>query len=132
MLICLFFQTSADLDSALRTFDTRLAAKNQTFQPQLIIVGNIASPEAVYVAYNKERRFQCASILSGLDLVFKSFFSLDVKYPEAVATIWLFIQQVIYGIVLQQDGRVPQQIIQLEGEVENFIKRTRQAQESTN
>lgn len=110
----------------MRDLETRLSNLKQTFQPQIILVGNLASPDTVYVAINKDRLFKCESILEALDLAFKFFFALDLAYPAGSLEVWTFIQRVAYDICLSGDTGTTTQITSLAGEVANEMQRDNQ------
>lgn len=45
------------------------------------------------------------SFSSALDILFKSFFALNVDYPAKIKTVYTFLQQFIYGIYIKGDGK---------------------------
>lgn len=43
--------------------------------------------------------------VTGMDVLFKSFFVFDVAYPTNIWNVYTFLQQFMYGIYLKSDGK---------------------------
>ncbi|CAI6370794.1 unnamed protein product [Macrosiphum euphorbiae] len=72
-----------------------------TLQPYVIIVGSTEIFTVVNNIY-----FKLETPLKGLDVCFKTFFSLNVHYPAESERVWFFIQKYFYDINLKSDKNI--------------------------
>ncbi|CAI6354410.1 unnamed protein product [Macrosiphum euphorbiae] len=72
-----------------------------TLQPYAVIVGSTDIFTVVNNIY-----FKLETPLKGLDVCFKTFFSLNVHYPAESEQVWFFIQKYFYDINLKSDKNI--------------------------
>lgn len=74
------------------------AAKlKRTVQPYIIVVGpQFTAIEAFYIIIDNVM-YKMENILKAVDILYKIFQILNVKYPTGCEQVWLFIQKYIYG-----------------------------------
>lgn len=72
-----------------------------TLQPYVVIVGSTEIFTVVNNIY-----FKLETPLKGLDVCFKTFFSLNVHYPKESEQVWFFIQKYFYDINLKSDKNI--------------------------
>lgn len=95
-----FLQGPGDINTKIQEIKER--AKNKKIikevQPYIIVVGpSLTEIESSYIIIDKIH-FKCTSTLKAVDLLFKLFFALRIKYPPQAAHIWLLIQKGIFKI----------------------------------
>jgi len=77
----------------------------QTVQPYMIFVCETESENqisAFYVIVNNHI-FKVESGLKAVDICFKSFFALNLNYPDESKQVWYFIQKYFYNIETKYD-----------------------------
>jgi hypothetical protein len=79
---------------------------NQTVQPQIVIIGNLLQIQKVFVSVDNVF-YRAESVLKAIDMVFKTYIALDMKYPFACQQVWVYIQQYLYDIHLSTDINLP-------------------------
>ena len=70
-------------------------------QPFIIVQGDKYNVENIYVIIDKIQ-YKCESVLKSIDLLFKLFFVLNIKYPVQSEHIWQLIE---HGIFLINDTK---------------------------
>ncbi|XP_022161828.1 uncharacterized protein LOC111027724, partial [Myzus persicae] len=79
-----------------------------TVQPYVALLcsdpQNELTVTASYVIINKYT-FKVETPLKAVDICFKSFFALNLKYPVQSDHVWEFIQKFFYGIVTEEDKK---------------------------
>lgn len=78
-----------------------------TLQPFLIGLGKDLFNIQQYLMYNDGIFLKFDSIVAAIDSCFKSFFVFDISYPKQCQNFWIFIQRVIFEIVLDFDEITP-------------------------
>ncbi|KAL5280610.1 hypothetical protein ACFFRR_009309 [Megaselia abdita] len=81
-------------------------AYTNNFHPLILVAttGENEIPFRYYVSvFDMIYTFESCS--SAIDNLFKSFFALNVGYPDKIIPIYTFIQQFLYGIYLKGDGK---------------------------
>lgn len=68
-----------------------------TVQPFIILEGNEAEVKGFYVYFDKNL-LKLESFIHSLDICFKIFHVLSLKYPIACEQAWLFIQKYFFQI----------------------------------
>ncbi|KAJ8666913.1 hypothetical protein QAD02_008575 [Eretmocerus hayati] len=91
-----------DFESTIDDLKEQLVSCGISFQPTVICVGEVINPKSFRVILD-DVVYSFETCLSAIDFTFKVFFALDCKYPPLSETIWLFIQQAIYGIEVPGD-----------------------------
>lgn len=85
-----------DLERVKRTKRDNAAKLKDTVQPYIIAVGpQLTTVEAVYIVID-DVMYKVENILKAVDILYKIFQVLDMKYPIGCEQIWLFIQIYIY------------------------------------
>lgn len=69
---------------------------------ELVCVGDLTNVTSSYVIID-DKQYLMESPLKALDVCFKSFFALDIKYPIECQQVWAFIQTFVYNIQTPQD-----------------------------
>ncbi|XP_032689892.1 uncharacterized protein LOC116853124 [Odontomachus brunneus] len=68
----------------------------ETLQPYIIAIGSqLTAIEAFYIIID-DIMYKMENVLKAVDILYKIFQVLNVKYPPACEQIWLFIQKYIY------------------------------------
>lgn len=70
---------------------------NCEIQPYLLIEGNKTNVKNIYIVLDKIH-FKCDSTLKGIDILFKCFFALNIKYPPQSEHIWTIIERGLFKI----------------------------------
>ncbi|KAJ8686071.1 hypothetical protein QAD02_021865 [Eretmocerus hayati] len=98
----------SDLESALSHLRQKAKSVKRTLQPLPVIVDNNVQgvPPLCYVVIDS-LRYRVESVLSAVDLCFKSFFALHAQYPIQSEGPWLLLQRAIYGIETPWDKIIP-------------------------
>lgn len=79
------------------------ARDKKTLSPYIIIAQKDELPFRFYVvAFDAIYPFE--TFTGAFDMLFKTFFSLNVPYPEEVKSIYIFIQKLFYNIHFSSDG----------------------------
>lgn len=80
------------------------AAKlKKTFQPYIIVVGSqFTAVETIYIIID-DVMYNMENILKAVDILYKVFQVLNVKYPTGCEQVWLFIQKYVYGRTTKWD-----------------------------
>lgn len=76
------------------------AIQIKTLSPYIIIAQKDELPFRFYVtAYDAVYQFE--TFIGAFDMLFKTFFSLNVPYPNEVRNIYVFIQKLFYDIHIE-------------------------------
>lgn len=68
-----------------------------TVQPYIIAVGpQLTTVEAFYIIID-DLMYKMDNVLKAIDILYKIFQVINIKYPAGCEQVWLFIQQYIYG-----------------------------------
>lgn len=86
--------TQSELQPKIEEIKNKFRSLDLTFQPSLLIIGEL---EQICVIYD-EIYYKTDSILSALDICFKLFFVLNLKYSPQSAQVWQFIQKYFFEI----------------------------------
>jgi hypothetical protein len=78
-----------------------------TWQPQLLLFGDDIFNVEQCLVLMMDVVFECESVIKGVDVCFKAFFTFNLKYPAQAIDSWLFIQQALYGIRTISDKLSP-------------------------
>lgn len=95
----IYFQTPGDIDLQIQK-QIQKATKRKLWteiQPYIIVQGDKRNVENVYVIMDKIQ-YKCESVLKSIDLLFKLFFVLNIKYPFQSKHIWQLIENGIFLI----------------------------------
>lgn len=76
-------------------------------EPYLIVVGQTLSTVTVTYLIIDKIQFMFRSVLKAFDILFKTFFALDLKYPAQAEHIYILIQKGIFGISTINDKPLP-------------------------
>ncbi|XP_075170228.1 uncharacterized protein LOC142242535 [Haematobia irritans] len=69
-----------------------------TIQPFIIVHGLSESELISFYVYFNDNLIKLNSFIESLDICFKIFHTLSLKYPEACVNSWMFIQKYFYNI----------------------------------
>lgn len=76
-------------------------------QPYLILVGpQLSQTTSAYVVVDKIL-YKLTSVLKAIDILFKTFIVLDLKYPPPSEHIYTLIQKGIFNISYDTDKDIP-------------------------
>lgn len=76
------------------------------YQPCVLLVGPaVMEIESSYVELGR-RLWKASSPRHAIDLLFKVFMSLNLKYPFDCEQVWLLIQKLLYNIETMNDKRI--------------------------
>lgn len=104
-------------------YDERLSKLKEfqlPIQPAVYYTGSANKPDAVYVKL-LNLLYSFNNIADAIDLCFKLFFVLDIKFNYECYNVWLFIQLFIYGITTEFDAKSPR-IVDIEKMFPNFFE----------
>lgn len=91
------------MERAKRRKRENAAKLKGTVQPYIIIVGpQFTEIEAFYIIID-DVMYKMENILKAVDILYKIFQVLNVKYPTGCEQVWLFIQQYVYERTTQWD-----------------------------
>lgn len=71
--------------------------------PFVAVIGEIENPSQYLICVD-EFFYEVDSSLQAVDLVFKSFFGLNTRYPSEAEQVWLFLQRAVYGFQTDEDS----------------------------
>lgn len=81
-----------------------IASNTKRLSPYIIIAQKDELPIRFYVAaYDAVYPFE--TFVGALDMLFKTFFSLNVPYPVIVRAIYVFIQKLFYNIHVEEKDK---------------------------
>lgn len=86
------------LQECLGSIKYKLYQEKQTLQPVIIAFGDTLLNVNEFFVCVDGNKYKCDTFLSALDLCFKVFQVLHLKYPEYCSSVWLFIQRYFYEI----------------------------------
>lgn len=100
-----FINTINDLER-VREDKINMASINKTkIQPYIVVQGDdITKISNFYVIVGKTI-IKLTTFLSALDVCFKSFYTLNLKYPAESEVVWQCLQNYIYEINTNHDKR---------------------------
>lgn len=92
------------MQQAIRNRVTRYRELGLTCQPYVLVVAPPGDNNIVasYVVLD-ENLWKCGSVLTSVEVCFKSFFALNTPYNPEAKHLWLFIQQHLFDISLPDD-----------------------------
>ncbi|XP_024883588.1 uncharacterized protein LOC112462188 [Temnothorax curvispinosus] len=92
-----------ELEKVKRRRQERAAKLKDTVQPYIIVIGpQLTAIEAFYIIID-DIMYKMENVLKAVDILYKIFQVLNVKYPPACEQVWLFIQKYIYGRTTKWD-----------------------------
>jgi len=74
-----------------------------SFQPLICCIGSGPHNLEHFYVYVSGIFYKQPNILSALDLCFKVFFILNLKYPKECVLVWTFVQKYFFDIDLDTD-----------------------------
>lgn len=77
----------------------------ETLQPYIIAVGPQLTEVNEFYIIIDDVIYKMENALRAVDIVYKIFQVLNIKYPSACEQIWLFIQKYVYGYSTKWDKR---------------------------
>jgi len=77
----------------------------ETVQPFVFVEGQSATSLKSFFVYFDKTIYKFDSFIQSLDICFKIFNTLDLKYPPASELSWNFIQQYFYNIYTEYDKK---------------------------
>lgn len=81
----------------------RAIKQKETLQPYIIAIGSqLTAIETFYIIID-DIMYKMENVLKAVDILYKIFQVLNVKYPSACEQVWLFIQKYIYGRTTEWD-----------------------------
>ncbi|XP_031337152.1 uncharacterized protein LOC116183039 [Photinus pyralis] len=92
--IVLKVELAGDVETAVATKIEKLQSVEVPVQPFIIVVGSGASIQQIYV-YIFGELYSAATVLKGIDIVFKTYHVFHLKYQFQSEHIWAFIQSAI-------------------------------------
>lgn len=106
----LFLQNVAQLKGIISIKTTKATSFGLTVQPYVALLCSDPQNELIvtasYVIINKYT-FKAETPLKAVDICFKSFFTLNLKYPVQSDNVREFIQKFFYGIITKEDKKIP-------------------------
>ncbi|XP_071629107.1 uncharacterized protein [Temnothorax longispinosus] len=92
-----------ELERVKRGKRENAAKLKETVQPYIIVVGSqFTAVETIYIIID-DVMYKMENILKAVDILYKVFQVLNVKYPTGCEQVWLFIQKYVYGRTTKWD-----------------------------
>lgn len=113
-----------DVDAKVAEHTKVLRKLHCTLQPFVVIVGPLAEPKQFFVVLNKHK-YTHETVVQAVQSAFHMFFALDLAYPPAAETIWLFLQIAVFEISLPTDRPI-YCIKSLKAQIDQLIQKTQQ------
>lgn len=86
-----------ELEKVKRRRQETATKLKEIVQPYIIVVGlHFTAIEAFYIVID-DVLYKMENVLKAVDILYKIFQVLNVKYPSACEQVWLFIQKYVYG-----------------------------------
>lgn len=95
--------THAELKSKIKVMVDNCYENKLTIQPIICAIGNDIFSLEEYFVYYFETLYKFDNIIKCIDICFKIFHVLDLKYPGECQLIWTLIQQYLYEIKTKYD-----------------------------
>lgn len=92
----LYASTNSELNSKIKILVDECYAQKQTLQPFICAIGSSIFDFSEFYVYFGSIFYKLKDIKSCVDLSFKIFNSINIKYPQDCQLIWLFIQEYIF------------------------------------
>ncbi|KAF7994326.1 hypothetical protein HCN44_003416 [Aphidius gifuensis] len=92
-----------DLDAKLLKKKKFLEQFKLSNQPVVVVIGSDVKTIKKSIVVINNINYEAKSTLEAIDIAFKSFFSLQIKYPEIAENIWRAIQEKFYEIHVPGD-----------------------------
>lgn len=101
------FQLPGDIERVVQQRNARFQKYGQQpLQPFVVVEANNTEVKNTYVSLDNIL-YKVPSVLKGLDVCFKIYHVLNLKYVLQSEHIWLFIQWCVYGIDTKFDKKIP-------------------------
>ncbi|XP_075165203.1 uncharacterized protein LOC142237695 [Haematobia irritans] len=98
---------ASELQSKIKFKIDEFFKNKQTLQPIICGIGPSKTHFVEIFVYYGNIFYKLPSLVLALDVCFKIFCVLDLKYPEYCQNIWLFLQEHIYEIKLGDIDKTP-------------------------
>lgn len=115
------FQDEQLLQASIEEYKAKLVQLKVRIQPFLVCVGTLLEPESFFVILDGIKKFKFNDCLKALDFLFKTYFSIQSRYPLHSETLWLAVQTIFYDIHLPSDV-LTNSIQVLQGEIDLIFK----------
>lgn len=96
-------QVPAELERVKRQRRERYAKLKETVQPYIIAVGSELTTAKEFYIIIDDILYKFENVLRAVDITYKIFQVLHIKYPSACEQIWLFLQKYVYGYTTKWD-----------------------------
>lgn len=90
-------------------------------QPYILLLGSLLEPLQMFVIVERKALEQ-PSLLKAVDVCFKLFYVLDLKYPWQCATSWEFFQKVIFGLEDDKGDKTSPAVIAMRTALKHLAK----------
>ncbi|XP_075148254.1 uncharacterized protein LOC142229060 [Haematobia irritans] len=98
---------ASELQSKIKNTIDYYFKNKQTLQPIICGIGQSHTNFNELFVYYGNIFYKVANHVLALDTCFKLFNVLDLKYPDSCKNVWLFLQQHIYEIVVDDSEKTP-------------------------
>lgn len=95
--------TVSELKSTIKNWIDYNVTCGSTIQPLICAIGTDLFDLSSYYVYYFDTFYKLDNIIKCIDICFKTFHVLDLKYPEECSLVWTFIQNYFYDIHLKSD-----------------------------
>lgn len=82
-----------------------MASLNLTVQPLIVVVGETLREAAASYVSVDDVLYKIDSVIKAIDVCFKIFHVLHVKYPPECSLVWLLLQKGIYRMSTKWDKK---------------------------
>lgn len=101
----LWAPTIMELNTKIKLIIDDLYIKKQTLQPIICGIGKcLLHLDDFYVFYGNVF-YKLSNLITCVDVAFKIFYVLNLKYPEDCKNVWLFFQQYFYDIEVKSSNK---------------------------
>lgn len=93
------FQNSKDMDDLIEKRDAfNCDNKLSDLQPYVVVCGSLTHTESTFVVLKKNVKYKVESTIKAVDLCFKIFFVLRLKYSLGCQYAWAFFHENIHDV----------------------------------
>lgn len=119
----LHIKNISELKSRLESRREKLKIHGMAEQPLVVVVGEtLLNIEAIYVCIS-DTCYKFPSVLKAFDIVFKSFYALQLPYPKEVEHSWQIVQFRIFGIGEENQEEMVESVTTLLADLRNVLGR---------
>ncbi|CAH0547809.1 unnamed protein product [Brassicogethes aeneus] len=98
--------------TSLSQLQNTLATYKLPLQPRPVIVGCVENIISSHI-YINEILYDLESSVRSVEAAFKTYYALNAQYPPEAKSAWLFIEQAVFKLDIQQEQPIPMSVTTL-------------------